>query len=1449
MSIGVTTKRSAWIFRCLVVGLGLVGGVAGNTAMAVTPQVSAGGAHTLALKADGTVWAWGSNAAGQLGTGGTSASLVPVPVAGLSDVTEIARGENHTLALTIDGTVWAWGFNSSGQLGNNSTTVSLVPVPVAGLGNVVAVSGGQNHTLALKADGTVWSWGANSWGQLGNGSTLSSSVPVPVAGLSNVIAVAGGDNHTLALNANGTVWAWGANFYGELGASGTSLSLVPVPVAGLGNVVAVAAGQNRSLVLKADGTVWSWGNNSTGQLGNDSNTNSSVPVPAAGLGNVVAVSGGQNHTLALKADGTVWSWGANSWGQLGNNSTVSSRVPVPVAGLNNVIAVSGGFLHSLALKSDGTVWAWGQGLNGRLGINSTGNRTVPVQVKGPAGVGVLNLGPSGSQPGTLVLSNDTPIWDNAPPAGPSTQLRWTVSSGATSYEVFRNGTKIYPTSGTYSGLSFRNELGLTAGQTYTYQIVASNPAGTRQSNTVVVGPMPGAPVAPTISSVLPAAIPQGNGYQDVTLTGSGLTGASWHEFSTDGGATWVPAESSPVVNSSTSITVGVNNTIVRTVRIRVCAAYGSALCSSGSVPVAIQAAATPIAPTVSSGIPNAIPQGSGTQNVTLSGTAFSATSRLQQSTNGGADWAWSASVPAVTSGTSMTVAVGNTVAGTVKIRVCAFQGSSACSAGYPIVVQGGALPTPVLGSVSPTAVLQGVGPRLVTLVGGGITPATWPETSVDGGDTWTPQPTAPTFPSDSSIVATVNTSVATVLVRLCSSYDSSSCSEEKSVSIAPLASLTGLVTRCPAGGCQPTTATRAIVITHGWNSNAFNWVKEMALATCGRLASAQTYPFAEDSNSLTLVCWNDLWHVWILDWKGQAYAPSFPEALPWSAWANAESVGIELGLKLGLLSSYQHYHLIAHSAGSRVIDKATEVLGSNPDIHLTFLDAFDPSASMSPSSLLRHESNYGENADWVDNYVDTRLLGFEVLAVTPPDDIPEVLVKLEQLDTSDLLLPNGFNIDVNGNSLNPTCLTDCRHSRPYRFYGKSLNLGFADDPLDPIPSAGAPPSVGVMGFPRSLEGGSSMNALESSKGRECRMQGDTTCVDTSWTPGFFTYFPGAIKESATTLVAGEVDLVLRAANLGATIAGRVFDSAKLATLAILPGLPASRAQAQLGSAVGDQPSYMKLQVTTTSPVNILKFDWGFGPAGQGLLQVFFDGEVVGQRDQQFVPQASPESEELYIGGANGTVPPGTHELAFRLDGFGTSPSDVEITNVELLLRRSVDSNGYIVTPTAGTGGTVEVNVPQYVTAGATASFTVAAGPGYVPGSSVGGSCPQGSWSGNVWTTGPVNFDCSVTFSFVAPDDDGDGVANLLDNCRLAPNANQCDSDGDRYGNACDGDLNNNGFVNAQDTILFRAQLGQPSVPPTYNYADLNCNGFVNAQDTVILRNRLGVAVGPSGLLQ
>jgi hypothetical protein len=119
------------------------------------------------------------------------------------------------------------------------------------------------------------------------------------------------------------------------------------------------------------------------------------------------------------------------------------------------------------------------------------------------------------------------------------------------------------------------------------------------------------------------------------------------------------------------------------------------------------------------------------------------------------------------------------------------------------------------------------------------------------------------------------------------------------------------------------------------------------------------------------------------------------------------------------------------------------------------------------------------------------------------------------------------------------------------------------------------------------------------------------------------------------------------------------------------------------------------------------------------------------------------------------------------------------------------------------------------------------------------------------TGAPIYLGGAGTFQGYAvtpTDTDADGVPDSTDNCIEVPNASQCDSDGDGYGNHCDGDLNNNGFTNAQDYILFRTQLGQSSVAPTYNQADLNCNGFVNSQDYVVFRSRLGVPSGPSGLV-
>jgi hypothetical protein len=251
--------------------------------------VAAGDWHTLALRADGTVIAWGRNSQGQ--------TTVP---SGLNGVKGIAAGAEHSIALTSEGTIAAWGFNFFGQ--------ATIPV---GLSDVKAIAAGNKHTVALKNDGSVVTWGYSGYGLMN----------VPVTAQSNVKAVAAGLDHTVALRDDGTVIAWGWDGYGQ----------TDVPD-GLEGVIGIAAGGGHTVALKGDGTVVAWGYNAYGQT--------NVP---DGLNGVASIAAGGLHTVALKGDGSVVAWGYNSHGQ----------VSTPVVAQRSVTAITAGSYHSVALIGAG----------------------------------------------------------------------------------------------------------------------------------------------------------------------------------------------------------------------------------------------------------------------------------------------------------------------------------------------------------------------------------------------------------------------------------------------------------------------------------------------------------------------------------------------------------------------------------------------------------------------------------------------------------------------------------------------------------------------------------------------------------------------------------------------------------------------------------------------------------------------------------------------------------------------------------------------------------------------------------------------------------------------------------------------------------------------------------------------------------------------------------------
>lgn len=374
-SIAVTNDKTVWAWGGNNSGqLGYLPRIARPIDAALGPVAfaSGGNAHGLAILEDGTLWGWGSNGSGQLGLGSADTVPHPAPVqmgVGFQWISASA-GSSYTLAVRADGTLWACGINSSGQLGDYTTSQRTSLVQIGTDNQWQFVSAGTGHSLAIKTDGTLWGWGTNGSGQLGDGTTTPHFFPQQIGTATNwvsAIAAANG-SFSLALKADHTLWAWGLNSTGQLGDGTTNSRFVPGQV-GTSTWTAYCSGNANTIAVRTDGTLWGWGANGGAQIGDGSFTQRNSPVQI-GTSTAWTSVAGNGSTVATRSDGTLWSWGSDSNGQLGDAGTTTLTTPAKV-GTSTAwasVALLNQSSHSLAITADGTLWGFGFANSGQIGL-------------------------------------------------------------------------------------------------------------------------------------------------------------------------------------------------------------------------------------------------------------------------------------------------------------------------------------------------------------------------------------------------------------------------------------------------------------------------------------------------------------------------------------------------------------------------------------------------------------------------------------------------------------------------------------------------------------------------------------------------------------------------------------------------------------------------------------------------------------------------------------------------------------------------------------------------------------------------------------------------------------------------------------------------------------------------------------------------------------------------
>jgi alpha-tubulin suppressor-like RCC1 family protein len=543
-SISVTLTQS-----CTLSANAWLNGVASSVAQQnyeITGAISAGDEYTYGLKCDGELWAWGYNTYGNLGNATTTGTDNPVKVVTLSatNATLLASAAAYTgffgaAISSSNNTVYTWGANGTGNLGTGNTTNRSSPgtVVVTGSGGplegALSVACGWESTFAVTRDHFIFGWGDNTYGELGDGNYTALLNPAltpsptyvlsstnPNTYLANITAVTAGKSSAMATDGT-NIYTWGENVNGVIGTGSTSNTTTydyaqTISFSGL-TVSQIAEGAQTCYALLSDGKVRAWGQDILG-----SGTNAYYPTllttdGTTPLTNVVQIAAGEYYMLALTGSGTVWGCGSNGYWQLGDQSLGNGWYPfgVPVVYADGtqlgkgtrgpVLAIGAGNAHSLAIMQNGTVLGCGQNVYGELGTGGTSN-----VVENPT------------------LSNF--VANPLPPLPPSDLLlttgsgaiilTWNGSPNATDYVVTRaesGGPSVVVYTGT--SLTFA-DTSTISGVTYSYNVSGTNADGLSALSNTTAG----------ISIATPTEVSAVGGNDEVILNWSPADGATGYDI-------------------------------------------------------------------------------------------------------------------------------------------------------------------------------------------------------------------------------------------------------------------------------------------------------------------------------------------------------------------------------------------------------------------------------------------------------------------------------------------------------------------------------------------------------------------------------------------------------------------------------------------------------------------------------------------------------------------------------------------------------------------------------------------------------------------------------------------------------------------------------------------------------------------------------------------------------